>query len=221
MLHYSLFFAVASSIEPRTSDINECQQKNTCHEKAVCTNTPGRYFCQCMEGFSGDGVTECVASFLYPTAGTALQRSRNSRSVWELKYPLRIFGEGRDKLIVSSSGLITVKEMSAVSHDAHLDDMDVLGIAPFFAPIDITQRGEVTISESTDSDVLTRATQLVNENLAVERFTATSVVTVSWMNVTAAGTQSTPNTFQTLLIGGTNKRNEPMTFVQFLYKDIG
>lgn len=82
-------------------DIDECAQPSTCHEKAICTNTPGRYFCQCMQGFSGDGVSECIASFLYPHHNASkLPKSRNSKVSWQLKYPLKIFGKERDRVMV-------------------------------------------------------------------------------------------------------------------------
>jgi hypothetical protein len=84
-------------------DVDECAQPGTnCHDKAICTNTPGRFFCQCMEGFSGDGVTECVASFLYPHEGHKLPKPRNSKVVLQLKFPLRIFGKERNRLTVST-----------------------------------------------------------------------------------------------------------------------
>lgn len=63
--------------------------------------------------------------------------------------------------------------------------MDALAIAPFFASMDLARSGEVVVSESTDSDILSRTTQMVNENLEDGNFVATSVVTISFMNVTS------------------------------------
>ncbi|KAI1729936.1 nidogen-like domain-containing protein [Ditylenchus destructor] len=202
-------------------DIDECAQSGTCHEKAVCTNTPGRFFCQCQQGFSGDGVTECIASFLYPSEGQKLPKSRNSKVAWQLKYALKIFGKERDRIMISTNGLIVVKELSRINPGDQLDDMEILGIAPFFAPIDLNGGGEVTVTETTDSDVLTRATQVVNDNLGTgeTNFRATSVVTISFMNVTTPKAKAA-NTFQTLLIGGTNGQKESVTFAEFLYKDL-
>lgn len=37
-----------------SSDVDECSRPGVCHENAVCTNTPGKYFCQCKEGFTGE-----------------------------------------------------------------------------------------------------------------------------------------------------------------------
>lgn len=34
-------------------DIDECAQPRTCHPNAVCTNTPGKFFCSCKSGYSG------------------------------------------------------------------------------------------------------------------------------------------------------------------------
>uniref|UniRef100_A0A915E034 Uncharacterized protein n=1 Tax=Ditylenchus dipsaci TaxID=166011 RepID=A0A915E034_9BILA len=204
-------------------DVDECAQPGTCHDKAICTNTPGRFFCQCMEGFSGDGVAECIASFLYPHQGEKLPKSRNSKVAWQLKYPLKIFGKERDHIMISTNGLIVVKELSKLNPGDQLDDMEMLGIAPFFAPIDLTSgNGEVVVSETTDSDVLTRATQLINEHMqpgGEPNFRATSVLIISFMNVTTAKSKNA-NTFQTLLIGGTNMQKEDISFVEFLYKDL-
>lgn len=65
--------------------------------------------------------------------------------------------------------------------------MDTLGIAPFFANTDLSRGGEVTVSESTRGELLGRANQLINDNLASGDFTATSVVIVSYMNISAPG----------------------------------
>uniref|UniRef100_A0A1I8ASX4 Nidogen n=1 Tax=Steinernema glaseri TaxID=37863 RepID=A0A1I8ASX4_9BILA len=200
-------------------DVNECAAPNTCHENAVCTNTPGRFFCQCQEGFSGDGVTECVASFLYPHENAqALPRNRNSKVAWQLKYPLTVFGKLREKISISANGLITVEE-GKISSGEKLDDMEAQGVAPFFAPIDLSRGGQVTVSETTDSDVLTRATAAIVENGDDATFVATSVVIVTYLNVSTSR-QRTGNTFQALLIGGRNGRRENKTFAQLLYKDL-
>lgn len=97
--------------------------------------------------------------------------------------------------------------------------MDVVGIAPFFADIDFTRNGEVTVSESTAPEVLLRANQVINENLEQGDFSATSVVIVSYMNVSAPNEKSS-NTYQTILIGGTDSRKQSMTFAEFLYDQI-
>ena len=43
------------------SDMDECKQgTDNCHDTlAECINTDGSFKCQCIEGYSGDGVT-CV-----------------------------------------------------------------------------------------------------------------------------------------------------------------
>jgi hypothetical protein len=87
---------------------------------------------------------------------------------------------------VSNNGLITVDDKSQnVSPGDRLDDMDVVGIAPFFASIDLSRNGEVTVAESTTPELLARANQVVNDNLESRDFIATSVVIVSYMNVSA------------------------------------
>ncbi|KAK0417416.1 hypothetical protein QR680_012996 [Steinernema hermaphroditum] len=201
-------------------DVNECALPNTCHENAVCTNTPGRFFCQCQEGFSGDGVTECVASFLYPHENhQALPRHRNSKVAWQLKYPMLVFGKLREKISISTNGMITIDESGKVDAGEKLDDVEALGVAPFFAPIDISRGGQVTVAETTDSDVLTRATAAIVENGDDATFVATSVVVVTFINVTTAHSHG-GNTFQALLVAGRNGRRENRTFAQLLYKDL-
>ena len=43
-----------------TLDINECLN-NTCHEYANCTDSHGSFDCDCYDGFSGDGLTNCTS----------------------------------------------------------------------------------------------------------------------------------------------------------------
>uniref|UniRef100_A0A183UWS7 EGF-like domain-containing protein n=1 Tax=Toxocara canis TaxID=6265 RepID=A0A183UWS7_TOXCA len=205
-------------------DIDECAQPGTCHEKAICTNTPGRYFCQCGEGFSGDGVSECVASFLYPFEGhQALPKSKNAKVSWQLKYPVNVFGQSRDKLTISTQGLIALEDVVKIKSGQKLDTMGVHGVAPFFAPIDLSKGGQVFVDENTGifySNVLTRATQTITDNFPDSSFVATSVITVTFVNVTSGTRKGAGNTFQVLIIGGINKLHENITFVQMLYKDL-
>lgn len=40
------------------TDINECHTGyNLCNESANCTDTDGSYYCTCITGFSGDGIS--------------------------------------------------------------------------------------------------------------------------------------------------------------------
>ncbi|KAI6188477.1 EGF-like domain-containing protein [Aphelenchoides besseyi] len=205
-------------------DIDECENGAQCHEHATCTNTPGHYFCQCAPGYSGDGVQECVAvvSFLYPQIdGERLPNRRDAQVEWQLRRPLVVFGERRKRLIVSTNGLITVDGLTTpLQPGDHLDDMNVHGIAPFFAAVDLSRHGEVTISETTDASTLERAAQVINDNLDNRDFVANSVVIVTYTNVSAPNEKSA-NTFQTVLIGG-RRSSEPtdLTYVQFLYKEL-
>ena len=42
------------------SDIDECTvELDNCDMNAVCTNTIGDFTCECMAGFTGDGVS-CI-----------------------------------------------------------------------------------------------------------------------------------------------------------------
>jgi hypothetical protein len=84
--------------------LDECSRPDICHPKATCTNTPGNYFCQCNDGYSGDGVKECheVSTFLYPHQNAQqLPKSRGGKLAFRLNNPLMLFGERRNQLIVS------------------------------------------------------------------------------------------------------------------------
>ncbi|XGW18487.1 hypothetical protein V3C99_002808 [Haemonchus contortus] len=199
-------------------DIDECREQ-VCHKDAICTNTPGRYFCQCQEGFSGDGVTECVASFLFPSdSHQPLPKSKTSKVLWQLKSPMKLFGKTYDKITVTTSGLISLTDVPKTFGDS-LEHMHMTGVAPFFAPIDTSRGGHVTVAEVTDSDTLTRVTRSIQENYQEPSFQAKNVLIATYMNVTDGRAQR-GNTFQTLLIGGTNSKQEKMTFAQMLYKDM-
>ena len=41
------------------SDVDECQQ-SPCHSMATCSNTEGTFSCQCRDGMTGDGKTNCT-----------------------------------------------------------------------------------------------------------------------------------------------------------------
>ena len=63
---FSLFFL----------DINECfpggllseheRLAHICHNDANCTNTKGSYYCDCLAGYSGDGITCQGSSTFFP-----------------------------------------------------------------------------------------------------------------------------------------------------------
>ena len=45
------------------ADINECQLKpHPCHKSAICFNTDGSFYCECQEGFIGDGLINCTGT---------------------------------------------------------------------------------------------------------------------------------------------------------------
>ena len=47
------------------ADINECQLKpHPCHESATCFNTDGSFYCECQEGFIGDGLINCTGTVI-------------------------------------------------------------------------------------------------------------------------------------------------------------
>ena len=52
--NYNLYYIV-----PYTpADINDCElELDNCSPNAACTNTMGSFECECLSGFSGDGMT--------------------------------------------------------------------------------------------------------------------------------------------------------------------
>ena len=43
---------------PNSPDINECMEgTDGCNDNATCMNIMGSYFCLCLPGYSGDGMT--------------------------------------------------------------------------------------------------------------------------------------------------------------------
>uniref|UniRef100_A0A0N5A1S3 Epidermal growth factor n=1 Tax=Parastrongyloides trichosuri TaxID=131310 RepID=A0A0N5A1S3_PARTI len=213
------------------TDINECNKPDICHENAICTNTPGKYFCQCKEGYIGDGVNTCESSILYKdtTGGKAeLQKSKNSKVSWQLRYPLMIFGLRKKDVVVSSSGLLSILKNVGEANSLrfpdgihHLEDMDIQTIAPFYSPIDLSRGGKVTISETSDNEMLQRATRTVSDNLpSNEGFMATSLFIVTYNDVVTSFNPSIKNTFQVALIGGRSRDGSDVTYAHMIYKDI-
>lgn len=41
-------------------DIDECADKSVCGENATCSNQPGSYQCECLEGFEDNGEGNCL-----------------------------------------------------------------------------------------------------------------------------------------------------------------
>ncbi|CAD6194117.1 unnamed protein product [Caenorhabditis auriculariae] len=200
-------------------DIDECSKNSTiCHEHATCTNTPGRYFCQCKDGFSGDGSSECISSMLFPyDTHKQLPRKKNSKIDWQLKNPVKIFGETMDKLTITSSGIIATNDVK--KDGAKLGDMQVVGIAPFFAPIDLSRGGAIAVQEVEDEEVLRRLRRTIGDHYNDQSFDPKSVLIVTYSNVSDGETPK-GNTFQTAIVSGLNAKQEKLTFLEILYKDM-
>lgn len=49
------------------ADVDECSAAGggPCHADATCVNTPGRFYCECKPGFSGDGINTCSGRYPY------------------------------------------------------------------------------------------------------------------------------------------------------------
>uniref|UniRef100_A0A158PBH6 Nucleoporin_N domain-containing protein n=1 Tax=Angiostrongylus cantonensis TaxID=6313 RepID=A0A158PBH6_ANGCA len=138
--------------------------------------------------------------------------------LWQLKTPMKLFGDIYEQITVTTSGLLSLMDVPKSVGDK-LEELHVTGVAPFFAPIDTSRGGHVTVAEVTDSDTLTRVTRSIQESFEEPSFQARSVLIVTYMNVTDGKSQK-GNTFQTLLINGKNSKRETMTFAQMLYKEM-
>lgn len=56
------------------TDVDECEEQDSCHANALCTNTKGGFNCSCLDGYRGDGfscfgmciaLVTCVVSNLF------------------------------------------------------------------------------------------------------------------------------------------------------------
>ncbi|KAJ1369076.1 hypothetical protein KIN20_030463 [Parelaphostrongylus tenuis] len=149
---------------------------------------------------------------------TSASVKRASQVLWQLKSPMKLFGNIYEQITVTTSGLLSLTDVPKSAGDK-LEELHITGVAPFFAPIDTSRGGHVTVAEVTDSDTLTRVTRSIHESFEEPSFQARSVLIVTYMNVTDGKSQR-GNTFQTLLINGMNSKRERMTFAQMLYKDM-
>ena len=55
----------------------------------------------------------------------------------------------RHQFQISTNGIIALEDAATMKPNERLDDVGVHGVAPFFAAIDLTKRGEVLVGETT------------------------------------------------------------------------
>uniref|UniRef100_A0AC35TPA3 EGF-like domain-containing protein n=1 Tax=Rhabditophanes sp. KR3021 TaxID=114890 RepID=A0AC35TPA3_9BILA len=206
------------------TDINECDKVNTCHKDANCVNTPGKYFCTCRPGFKGDGETNCELVFFYPiTNGNRLPQGESS-ATFSLRNALQIFGAKQRDIVFSEKGYIGFDrniEHIVGNKNTKLGNVDVAMIAPFYSAIDLNRGGSVEIEEVTENKVLQRATRTISDALPSNKgFMATSVVIITYNNVTTSEDPTLSNSFQVALIGGRARDGGDATYAHLLFKDI-
>uniref|UniRef100_A0A8R1U360 Uncharacterized protein n=1 Tax=Pristionchus pacificus TaxID=54126 RepID=A0A8R1U360_PRIPA len=195
-------------------DVDECSRPGVCHENAVCTNTPGKYFCQCKEGFTGDGVKSCQSSFLFSSSNhQSLPSGKASKISYRLRSPQVWFGQEVDQLTITSTGLIGLDGSSSDLHDP-----STFGVAPFYSPkIDTSRGGRVTVAEVTDSDVLTRVTRMIRDAIKDPSFISSGALIVTSTNVSTTESSPSRNTYQSVIVTGTNSLHEPRSYCLFLF----
>jgi len=123
-------------------------------------------------------------------------------------------------VLIASNGLIALNDIPSDDKAQSLDDMGVVGFAPFYGRVDMANGGKVYVQESTDADVLTRLTETVGENYKLPGFVAKSAIIVTYVNVSTTRLSLGRNTFQAIVFGGSDVLDEHVTFVEYLYKDL-
>ncbi|XP_062587995.1 LOW QUALITY PROTEIN: sushi domain-containing protein 2-like [Saccostrea cucullata] len=135
------------------------------------------------------------------------------------KFPY--FNHQHDKLIVSTNGAISfLTPVSQYTPDPFPLDGDRRLITPFWADVDTRKGGNVRYRETTNLEILERASNEIKSNLpAFYRFRAAWVFIATWDNVAFFGCSSTGclkrNTFQAVLM-----TNGQHSFTIFNYANI-
>ncbi|OUC43559.1 Nidogen-like protein [Trichinella nativa] len=139
-----------------------------------------------------------------------------------MNQPLTIFGQLREKLTISSGGLVTVNGILPLTPQDPLERSGVQGFALFYSAIDLSvSPGIVSVQETSNGEMLTEASLMIGRHFPLIDFMAETVIMVAYENVTTANTQEMVNTFLLVLIGGSDARTgERMTFADFVYEDV-
>ncbi|XP_073457798.1 sushi, nidogen and EGF-like domain-containing protein 1 isoform X1 [Aquarana catesbeiana] len=137
-----------------------------------------------------------------------------------LSTKLTLFGNASTIIYVDNNGLLSFNtSISAFTPNK----LPVLGgsnpfVAPFWADVDNAIAGDIYYRQSTDTDLLSRATSDIRSYFSLPTFSATWVFVATWSNVAYYGStavSSTVNTFQAVLI-----TNASLTFAMFNYASI-
>ena len=69
VINHLLFYVYVFKSQIDEDECNGEGSEHNCSPNAVCTNTEGRFMCECKDGWSGDGVsctgTFCLDCFIY------------------------------------------------------------------------------------------------------------------------------------------------------------
>ncbi|XP_075462782.1 uncharacterized protein LOC142498158 [Ascaphus truei] len=131
---------------------------------------------------------------------------------------LYLFGNVSTHLYVNNNGLLSFNTSIGTFTPSALPVTDGNPfLAPFWADVDNRVAGDIYYRQSTDPDILARATSDIRTHFCVLHFSAQWVFVATWHKVAYYGSQSSSkvNTFQAVLSTDGN-----LTFILFNYEDI-
>uniref|UniRef100_A0A915K1U0 Uncharacterized protein n=1 Tax=Romanomermis culicivorax TaxID=13658 RepID=A0A915K1U0_ROMCU len=127
-------------------------------------------------------------SFDFPTF---LPKDTNSHIIYRLSTPIKVFGRFRDFLTIWSTGVVTLGEQLPLNPTQDISDSNITGFAPFFDKIDLGKTdGNVFVGETNDPRLLIQATNMIKNHSQTFGFVATSMLTVTYQNVSSPDSEA-------------------------------
>ncbi|XP_040182751.1 sushi, nidogen and EGF-like domain-containing protein 1 [Rana temporaria] len=169
--------------------------------------------------------TSTSSSLLYPYGNssydtTAPKLDDGVNGPITLSTKLTLFGNASTIIYVDNNGLLSFNTSITAFTPKKLPVFNGSNpfVAPFWADVDNAIAGDIYYRQSTDIDLLSRATSDIRSYFSLPTFSATWAFVATWSNVTYFGStalSSTVNTFQAVLI-----TNASLTFTMFNYDSI-
>ncbi|XP_062843713.1 alpha-tectorin-like [Trichomycterus rosablanca] len=133
-----------------------------------------------------------------------------------LQRPFTYFGKSHNIMFVNNNGHLTfIQPWSSYSPYQFPGYGGIDLIAPFWTDLDNRENGVVSYQQYTSGDVLTRATQDINQYFPELNFSATWVFVATWSKVAYYPTSRTETSFQAVLIS-----NGARSFILMNYGEI-